>query len=88
MTTSHIPILIKDSKDVMNVLVQINVKKGIVGVISGFTPLENLILLIEGLGMTIERCCDDGMDRKEVFKVMNTYLIKCIGNYEKMDENK
>lgn len=73
---------LKDSKKVRNIIIQVNLKNSSTTVFSGFTAWENLALIMEGLGVTAEKCIDEGIDQKEVYKAIQDYLIKVLTSYK------
>ena len=75
-------IKISDSKYIKNIFIQIDLKKNTTLVRSGFSAWENLALIIEGLAVTAEKCIEEGIDKKEVYKAINDYMIKAIPNYK------
>ncbi len=74
-------IIIKDSKDIKNIFIQINLKNDTTLIHSNFSAWENIALIIEGLAVTAEQCISDGIDKKKVYRGINDYLIKAIPNY-------
>lgn len=81
------PVVLKDSKDVQHVLVQVDLKKGKTMVISNFTAWENIAHLIEGLGVTAEKCLQEGIPKKEVYQAITDYLMKVLGNYKIVNQS-
>lgn len=75
-------VIVKDSKDLQNILIQIDLKKGRTTVISGFSPWENLALIMEGLGVTAQMCIEEGIPREKVYQVIQDYIIKIIDDYK------
>lgn len=75
-------VIIKDSQDIQNILIQADLKKGSTSVISNFSAWENLALIMEGLGVTAEKCIQEGMDKKEVYNEIKNYLMKVLGDYQ------
>ncbi|MBI2621057.1 MAG: hypothetical protein HYW63_00230 [Candidatus Levybacteria bacterium] len=82
------PIIIKDSKHVKNIFIQLDLKKNSTLVRSNFSPWENIALIIEGLAVTAQQCIAEGIDRNEVYKAINEYLIKAMPNYKVAKEKR
>ena len=59
-----IPIIVKDSKGVRNIVVTVDLKQNTTTVFSGFSPWKNLALLLEALGATAQKCIRDGISKK------------------------
>ncbi|MBI4130749.1 hypothetical protein HY468_05505 [Candidatus Roizmanbacteria bacterium] len=76
-----IPVVLKDSDKIRNVIVQVDMKKGHTMVMSGFTAWENLALIMEALAVTAEQCVHEGMDRKEVYQEITDYLMEVMPSY-------
>ena len=76
------PLVLRDSKDVKNIVVQVDTKRNQTIVISNFTPWENLALILEGLGVTVQKCVRDGIAEKKVHEVINNYLLKVLASYK------
>lgn len=77
----HIPVILKDSGNIRNVVVQVDMKKGSTMVMSGFSPWENLALIMEALAVTAEQCIHEGMDKKEVYQEITDYLVEVMPSY-------
>ncbi|MBI4097910.1 MAG: hypothetical protein HY426_02615 [Candidatus Levybacteria bacterium] len=82
------PLTIKDSKHVKNIFIQLDLKKNSTLVHSNFSPWENIALIIEGLAVTAEKCITEGIERKEVYKAINEYLIKAMPSYKVAKEKR
>ncbi len=80
----QVPIVIEDSKDTRNIIIQINLKDNTTTVFSSFSPWENLALLIEGLATTAGECVNEGMDKREVYKTIQDYIVKALPSYAKL----
>lgn len=76
------PITLKDSKDVQNIVIQVNLKKNTTSVFSGFSAWENLALILEGLGVTAEKCIQEGISKKRVFETIKEYMMKVLVSYK------
>ena len=50
------PIVLKDSENVRNIVVRVDLEENKTTVFSGFSPWENLALLLEALGTTAQKC--------------------------------
>lgn len=75
-------IRIEDSKDVRNVLIQVDMKRGKTTVFSGFSPWENLALILEGLGVTAQMCIEEGIKREKVYQAIKDYIVKVLDEYK------
>ncbi len=71
-------VLINDNESIKNILVQVNLEKSSVSVISNFSAWENLALIMEALGITAEQCVKEGIDREQVDKEVQIYLSKVL----------
>ncbi len=76
------PIIIKDSKNIKNIFIQINLKDKKTSIFSSFSAWENLALIMEALAVTIQKCIKEGIDKKEVYQAVKEYLKQVLGNYE------
>lgn len=74
-------ITVKDSEDIKNILVQIDLKNDRAQVISSFSAWEHLALLTEALGASIDECIEDGMDKEEVIAAVKEYYHQLIDSY-------
>lgn len=77
----HIPVILKDSTDTRNVVIQVDMKKGSTMVMSGFTAWENLALIMEALAVTAEQCIHEGVNKKEVYQEITDYLMEVMPSY-------
>lgn len=77
----HIPVVLKDSHNVRNLVVQVDMKKGSTMVMSGFTAWENLAIIMEALAVTAEQCIHEGMDKKEIYQEIADYLMEVMSSY-------
>ena len=75
-------VIVKDSEDIQNILIQIDLKNGRTSVISGFSPWENLALIMEGLGVTAQMCIEEGIQRKKVYQAIKEYIMKIADDYK------
>ena len=78
-------IVIKDSENIQNIFIQINLKNKTTSVFSNFSAWENLALIMEALAITVQKCIREGMSRKKVYSAIKNYLIKVLGNYVIID---
>ncbi|MBM3284190.1 hypothetical protein FJY90_08210 [Candidatus Gottesmanbacteria bacterium] len=81
-------IIVKDSEDLQNILIQVDLKEGKTTVISGFSPWENLALIIEGLGVTAQMCIKEGIPKGKVYQAIKDYIMKIIDDYKIIKEAK
>lgn len=81
-------IVIKDNKYTKNIFIQVDLKKNSTVVHSGFSPWENIALIIEGLAVTAQQCIAEGISRKEVYRAINEYMIKTLPSYKVVKEKK
>ena len=80
MTTEpQTPIVVRDTEDIKNVLVQINQKTSQITVIGDNSAWDNMAYLLEGIAVTVEKCVQEGMERKVALKELKEYLIKALG---------
>lgn len=82
-----IPIVIKDSEDIKNILIQVNLKNGSTSVLSPFSAWENLALIMEALGVTAEKCLHEGISKKQVYEGIKSYLVKVLSSYKIIDRD-
>jgi len=75
------PIAIRDSKDLQNILIQVNLKQGTTTVLSNFSAWENLALIMEALAVTAQKCADDGISQRKVNEAIKNYLKEVFGTY-------
>lgn len=76
------PIVLKDSEDVRNIVVRVDLKENETTVFSGFSPWENLALLLEALGATAQKCISDGISKKQVYEAIKDYMVKVLSSYK------
>lgn len=74
----QVPVIIQDSKDIKNVLIQINLKTSQVTVISNYSAWDDMAYLLESISVTVEKCVKEGMERKTVLKELKRYLVKSL----------
>lgn len=82
------PVTFKDSKDVRNVIIQVDFKNKRTSVFSGFSPWDNLAYIMEGLAVTAEQCIKEGIPRKKVYQEMKEYLVKALSDYQVVKGNR
>lgn len=78
----EIPIVLKDSKYIKHIIVQLNLKNNTSLIFSEFSAWENLALIMEALAVTVQKCIQEGIDRKKVYTAVKNYLVKILGSYE------
>jgi len=81
-------ILVKDNKNIRNILIQIDVKKQTTSILSSSSAWENLSFLAQALGATAEKCTTEGIDRKEIYQIINDYLSRILTNSPLILNNK
>ena len=84
--TKQTPIVLKDSEDIRNIIIQANLKSNTTTVFSSFSAWENLALIMEALGVTAEKCIKEGIEEKHVYQTIKDYLLKTLTGY-KLKEN-
>lgn len=75
------PVILRDSEEVRNIVVRVDLKGNKTTVFSGFSPWENLALLLEALGATAQKCIRDGISKKQVYGAIKDYMVKVLSNY-------
>ncbi len=81
-------IIIKDSEDIKNIFIQINIKKKTTMVFSAFSAWENLAYIMEALSVTAQKCIDEGKSEKEVYSAIKNYLASVLGTYNILESKK
>lgn len=81
-------ITIKDSKDVKNLFIQVNLKKNTTLVFSSFSSWENLAFIMEALAVTAQKCIEEGISRKQVYGAVKKYLVEVLDSYEIIAEQR
>lgn len=76
------PIILKDSKDIRNIIIKLDLKKNTTSVFSGFSAWENLALILEGLGVTAEKCIQEGISKKQVIETIKEHIMKVLLSYK------
>lgn len=76
------PVILKDSEDLRNIIIQVDFKHKKTSVFSGFSAWDNLAYIMEGLAVTAEQCIREGQTKKEVYKEITEYLVKALGDYQ------
>ena len=76
------PIVLRDSKKIRNIVIQINLEDNSTTVFSSFSAWENLALILEGLGATVQKCVNEGIDKKKVYNQIKKYVIEVLSSYE------
>ena len=77
-----VPVMVEDNETVQHVLIQANMKAGQVKVISNFDAWENMGLIMEGLGATVQECIRSGISRKQVYDEVERYLAQVLASYD------
>jgi len=77
-----IPIILEDSQDIKNIIIQVNSKNSSTSVFSGFSAWENVAYILEGLGATVQECIRQGIPRKEVYNAVKKYILKVLPSYD------
>lgn len=83
----RIPVVIQDSKDVRNIFIQVNLKKGSTSILSNFSAWENLSLIMEGLALAAEKCIQEEIPKKKVYRAITDYLMKVLPSYKIKNKN-
>lgn len=83
-----IPIVIKDSKEIKNIFIQVNVKSNTTSIFSSFSVWENLALILEALAVTAEKCIAEGVDKKQVYDAIKNYIVQVLPSYKVMEDSK
>lgn len=87
ISKKQVPIIIKDTNQLNNVIIQVNLKRGTTTVLSNYSAWENLALLMEALATTAEQCVNEGIDRKYVDKAIDDYLKQVLKSYQVISRN-
>lgn len=80
MDNGATPVIIQDSEEIKNVLVQLNFKTSQVSVISNYSAWDNMSYLLEGVGISVAKCVKEGIPRKVALKELKDYLSKVLAN--------
>ena len=75
-------IILEDSKKVKNIVIQVNLKENTTTVISAFSAWENLALIMEGLGVTAQKCIKEGISKGKVYGQIKKYVVDVLSSYE------
>ena len=78
-----VPIILEDSEDVKNIVIQVNSKNNSTSVFSGFSAWENIAFILEGLGATVQECVRQGISRGDVYGAVKKYILKVLPNYDR-----
>ena len=78
-----IPIILEDSEDIKNIVIQVNSKNNSTSVFSGFSAWENISFILEGLGATVQECIRQGISKKEVYTAVKKYILKVLPSYDR-----
>lgn len=74
------PLVLRDSQDLRNLIIQVNLQKGTTIVFSSFTPWENLAYIMEALAVTARMCTEEGIEKEKVDQAISRYLVEVMGN--------
>ncbi|KKR03699.1 MAG: hypothetical protein UT32_C0043G0005 [Parcubacteria group bacterium GW2011_GWC2_39_14] len=75
-------LIIRDSDSLKNIFIQMDIKKGRISVLSGFSSWENLAIIMEALAVTAEKCIDEGIEKKQVYDEIKKYMTQVLGAYQ------
>lgn len=81
-------VILKDSKDIRNVVIQVDFKNNRTSVFSGFSAWDNLAYIMEGLAVTAEQCIRKGIPKKQVYQEIADYLVRALGEYQIVKEKR
>ena len=81
-------VIVADSSDIQNLLIQVNLKRGTTTVISSISAWENLALIMEALKVTAEQCIAKGIPKKKVDESINSYMTNLFANETMLIEHK
>ena len=82
MTKKKSTIILKDSGKIRNIVIQINLEDNSTTVFSSFSAWENLALILEGLGVTAQKCIKEGISKNKVYGQVKKYVIEVLSSYE------
>lgn len=77
----QIPIAIRDSEKLSNVLIQVDLERATTAVLSNFSAWKNLAIIMEALALTAQECKDEGIPEEKVDKEIWEYLSKAFNSY-------
>lgn len=75
-------IIIEDSNKIRNIVIQVNLKDNSTTVFSSFSAWKNLALILEGLGVTAQKCIKEGISKCKVYRQVKKYVIEVLSSYE------
>ena len=75
-------IILEDSKKVKNIVIQVNLENNSTTVFNSFSAWENLALILEGLGVTVQKCIKEGINKNKVYSQVKKYIIEVLSGYE------
>ncbi|OGH13935.1 MAG: hypothetical protein A2860_01655 [Candidatus Levybacteria bacterium RIFCSPHIGHO2_01_FULL_37_33] len=75
-------VILEDSEKIRNIVIQVNLEANSTTVFSSFSAWENLALILEGLGVTAQKCIKEGMSRRKVYEQVKKYMIEVLSSYE------
>lgn len=76
------PIVLKDSENLKNIIIQVDLKENKTSVFSEFSAWENIALILEGLGATAQVCIRSGIPRAKVYNSIKEYILKSLPSYD------
>lgn len=77
-----IPVIIKDSENLRNIFIQVDLKKGKTSILSSFSAWESLAFIMEALALTAQKCIDEGIAKKQVYEAIKKYLVEVLDSYK------
>lgn len=75
-------IILEDSKKIRNIVIQVNLEDNSTAVFSSFSAWENLALILEGLGVTVQKCIKEGINKSKVYSQVKKYVVEVLSSYE------
>ena len=75
-------IILEDDEKIRNIVIQVNLKDNSTSVFSSFSAWENLALILEGLGTTVQKCIKEGISKNKVYGQVKKYVIGVLSSYE------
>ncbi len=75
-------VVIKDSIEVKNIFVQLDIKNSTTKVLSNFSAWDNLAFLMEALGVTTSQCISEGIPKSKVYGAVKKYMMQILGEYK------
>ena len=75
------PVVISDSDNLKNLLIQVDLKGQKTTVLSNFSAWENLALIMEALAVTAQKCTEEGIPKEQVDEEIERYLKESLETY-------